>query len=233
MKRFIVFFLVICVWLGLVAQNVFVPMIERQKIIRVIDDEDFTLTGVWDFSGATVSGISVSSADSVAKIQTGANPTTDVDNNIAIDNNDKMIEFYDESDSYVISAFREKTFTFLEPDSVRAILGSGGVSSDTLSFCHFPAEVYPHGVTITDIIISSSEQCSDTHELLEWSDEVGTSISLIESITLSSSTRNEDDGTLSDASLAADSYVAINSDDTTDDIMWLMITLIFYVNEGN
>jgi len=50
---------------------------------------------------------------------------------------------------------------------------------------------------------------------------------------MSSTTYQEDDGTLSDAAIAADAFININLDDSTDDVASLEITITFYVNEGD
>jgi hypothetical protein len=156
----------------------------------------------------------------------GTNPGTDTAGDIAIDTDDSRIEFHDGTASRVIPALQCRTFTILEPDVAR------GKTDDIILF-HVMADAFPHGITIKDIALSASAAVSDTHVIEEWSNRAGSSQSTIESITMSSTTYQEDDGTLSDAAIAADAFININLDDSTDDVASLEITITFYVNEGD
>jgi hypothetical protein len=135
---------------------------------------------------------------------------------------------YDGTASRVLPTLQERTFTISQPDLQRA-------ENDDLCFWHLMADAYPFGITIKDIAISTSANCTDTHVIEEWSTSVaGTaSQSTIESIALSAEAYKEDDGTLSDASIAADAFININFDDATDDLSFLLITITFWVNGGN
>jgi len=113
-----------------------------------------------------------------------------------------------------------ETFTVSEPDQ----------QANDIVLKHFMAEAYPSGVTITDIVISCSAAASDTHTLEEWDDRAGTTQTTIEAITLDAIQRQEDDGTLTDGSLAADSYLALNKDAATDDLSYLEVTIVYTRN---
>lgn len=174
-----------------------------------------TYTGAHDFGGATS-----------IEIINGANPTTDAAGEIAIDSDDAFLEFYDGTASRVLPALQSRTFVIATPDDMQA-------ESDDVVLFHVIADAYPHGITIKDIALSGSASFSDTHVIEEWDDRAGTTQSTIESITVAAAQYQEDDGTLSDASIAADAFIVINLDDATDDISLLEITITFYVNEGN
>lgn len=156
----------------------------------------------------------------------GANPITDAGGDIAIDTDDSMIEFHDGTASRVIPALQSRTFTILEPDIART-------KTDDIILMHVMADAFPFGITIKDIALSSSAACSDTHVIEEWSNRAGAAQATIESIALAASQYQEDDGTLSDAAIAADAFISINLDDSTDDIASLEITITFWVNEGD
>lgn len=206
-------------------------------------DEDLTINlddvsnevGVSSSTGVTIVnfgsiGIGATSitATGTATIPADNNPTTDASGEIAVDANNASIEFYDGTASRIIPTLHEKTFTISQPDLQRT-------ESDDLCFWHIMADAYPFGITIKDIAIATSANVSDTHVIEEWTTSVaGTATqTTIESIALSSQAYKEDDGTLSDASVAADSFININFDDATDNISFMTITITFYVNGGN
>lgn len=158
-------------------------------------------------------------------IPSGANPTTDAEGELAVDTDDNFIEFYTSS-SRVLGALQCKTYTIIEPDIART-------KTDDIILFHVMADAFPHGITLKDIALSGSANFSDTHVIEEWSDRAGTSQSTIESIAVSAAQYQEDDGTLSDASIAADAFININLDDSTDDIASLEITITFWINPGD
>lgn len=123
-----------------------------------------------------------------------------------------------------LTPMQSSSFTLLEPDLIAAV-------ADELLLFHVPTEAYPNGITIRDIIVSTSSTCTDIIALEEKSNN-GTSISAvstIESITLSG-TRTEDDGSLTDSSIAADNYVYVDFDASPDNINYMTITITFTIN---
>lgn len=171
-----------------------------------------TWTGTHDFGGA----------DDL-EIPNGANPTTDTTGQIAVDSDDAFVEFFDGTASRVLGALHCETFTISEPDQV----------ADDVVLKHWMADAYPHGVTLKDIAISASGAVSDTHVIEEWDDRAGSTQATVESIALSTSQYQEDDGTLSDSALAADSFLVVNLDDSTDDVDYLEITITYWINQGD
>ena len=132
-------------------------------------------------------------------------------------------QFYcDGGERYIFHGLDTETVTIAEPDVMQGI-------EDIVALMHFPAESYPDGVNIKDIVISTSATCTDTVALLERSNN-GTAWATdatVESITLSG-TRTEDDGTLTDANLDADDWLAIDLDGTSPcDVGFMTVTVTF------
>lgn len=160
-------------------------------------------------------------------LPSGTNPTTDATGEAAIDTDDNFIEFYNGTSSMVIPSIQIANYTILYPDSVQP-------RSDDVILAHYPAEIYPHGITITYVAISTSAAVSDTHVLEEWTTSVIASATqtTIESLALSTAAKVESTS-IDDASIAADSYLNINLDATTDNIDWLIVTIGYYANPGD
>jgi hypothetical protein len=156
----------------------------------------------------------------------GANPTTNAVGEVAIDSDDGFVEFYDGTASRILPALKSISKRIPEPDLAQAVL-------DDQFIFHFMADAYPHGVTIKDIAISASAAITDSWDVEEWDDRAGTTQSLIERISMTSTQYQEDDGTLSDASIAADAFIILNMDDTPDNVGSLEITITFYINQGD
>ena len=112
--------------------------------------------------------------------------------------------------------------TLSEPDQLQPI-------SDAWRIAYFPAEVYPSGVTINSIHITTSATCTDVLNFEEWTQSGTTSSSTVESITLSG-TFTEDDGTLADASIAADGRLMVDLPATPTDIAFMEIAITFTPN---
>ena len=155
----------------------------------------------------------------------GTNPTTSANGQIANDTDDAALEFFDGTASRILPARQIGNYTILFPDSVRA-------RTDDVVFAHFPAEIYPFGITIFYLAISTNPASSDTHVIEEWSDAVGTSQGTTESLALSSANKVES-ASIDDGAIDADDYLNINLDDATDNIHELIITVGYYVNPGD
>ena len=154
----------------------------------------------------------------------GTNPTTDAAGEISVDTDDDALELYS-SVSRIIPSRQVGNYTILYPDSVRS-------RSDDVQVAHFPAEIYPFGITIFYVSISTPATVTDTHVLEEWSDAVGTGQVTIESLALSGASKVESTA-IDDGAFAADAYLNINLDDTPDNVNQLIITVGYYVNPGD
>ena len=175
----------------------------------------------WDEDGA-VSFVGTGSL----QIPSGTNPTVDSEGKIAYETDEEGIRVYDGAANRLLGTVITKSYTILQPDLVQA-------ETDDLIIGHFDARWYPFGVKMLGYTISASASSSDTYLLEEWDDEVGSTQATSESIALSTATRAEDDGTLSDSDFAADSYLNVNFDDAQDDISFVTITYAFYVKTGD
>ena len=90
---------------------------------------------------------------------------------------------------------------------------------------YFPAEIYPDGVTVDALHITSSATSTDVLNFQEWTQSGTSSSSTIEQITLSG-TFTEDDGTLSDNEVAADGRLMVNLPASPTNIDFLEITAV-------
>lgn len=168
----------------------------------------------FDFGGATS-----------VEIPNGTNPTTDAEGEIAYDTDEEGLRIFDGTNDRTIPTIQVVEKTILYPDSVQA-------RSDDVILYHFPAEIYPFGVTVVYAAISASASCSDTHVLEEWDDAVGSTQATIHSMALSTATKVETSSP-TDGALAADSYININLDDATDNLNWIQVTIGYYINPGD
>jgi hypothetical protein len=181
-------------------------------------------TGAWLFS-------SINAGGGELEIPNGNNPTTDTEGQIAHDTDDAAIEIYSTRFSAsVLTAPEEITLppiTIYEPDEVATI-------DDEVPIYFFPAETYPHGVTIRSIQIWSSATCTDPLNFEEWSNNgtAWTVDSTVEAITLSG-IYTQDDGTLADAAIDADDGLFCDLDATMDDIAWITIQATITINPGD
>ena len=86
-----------------------------------------------------------------------------------------------------------------------------------------------YGVTIDAIHITTSATCTDVLNFEEWAQDGTSATSTVEEITLSG-TFTEDDGTLADASIAADGRLMVDLPATPTDIAFYEITVIYHAN---
>lgn len=160
------------------------------------------------------------------EIPNAANPTTDAEGEIAWDSDDDAIEVYNGSASYVLPLLQSRTWTIIQPDSVQSYV-------DTLILMHVMAEAFAHGITIADISIQSDiDYTSEVFTFVELNTYPSTTPSVIEAVT-SDTYYEEDDGTLSDASVASDAFVALVLDGTPENAEMVAITITYYINGGN
>lgn len=153
------------------------------------------------------------------------NPTTDAAGEIALDLNNDFVEVYvnTASESRVIPTLQFRSYTIIDPDGLQAV-------EDAIPLLNVESQWAPFGITIKDIWIKIDAAVSYTATLEEWSDPV-TYGSDIESLTISSGTEVKDDGTLSDASIAAGSIVFVDLPTTAAN--FLTVSFSFIINPGN
>lgn len=177
-------------------------------------DSTYTGDGQWRMTPAYLSALKVLSIAEDTPI---------------VDDNDATSKVYIEANLLAtgttarISPIETIVIPIVDPD------GNAAVQDPTTVF-HFPAETFPNGFKILDILISTDQTCTDTIVLEEWTNN-GTAWAYgsdIESITLSG-TRTEDDGTLSDSDIAADAYIRVDWPVSPTDINQMTIVLTGYM----
>lgn len=153
------------------------------------------------------------------------NPTTDAAGEIALDRNNDFVEVYvnTASESRVIPTLQFRSYTIIDPDGLQSV-------EDAIPLFNVETQWAPFGITIKDVWIKIDAAVSYTAVLEEWSDPV-TYGSDIESLTISSGTEVKDDGTLSDASIAAGSIVFVDLPTTAAN--FLTVSFSFIINPGN
>lgn len=173
---------------------------------------------------ASLGAINLTNATSLA-IPADNNPTTDSAGEIAIDRNNDFVEVYAATagESRVIPTLQFRSYTIIDPDGVQAV-------KDAIPLLPVETAWAPHGITIKDIWIKIDAAVSYTAVLEEWSDPT-TYGSDIESLTISSGTEVKDDGTLSDASVAAGSIIFVDLPTTA--VNFLTVSFSFIINPGN
>jgi hypothetical protein len=147
----------------------------------------------------------------------------------AHDNNNPGIAVHDGSNVRYY-ATRTKCFepvVLAEPDQLQPI-------SDIWTILSFPAEQYPVGFIIEAIQITTSANCGDALNFEEWTNTNSWSlVETVEAITLDGDTFTEDDGTLSSATMAADSYLRVDLPASPTDIASYEITVCGQIPVNN
>jgi hypothetical protein len=153
-------------------------------------------------------------------------PSTSGTFRLAIDTDDYFLEFYDGSNSHIISPKISPTITLVDPDTL-----STRTIEDTLTFWSFDDMVFPHGATLKKILVGARPSASDTLIFQEWSDFAGTSISVVDTVVFSDQTEVSSTS-FDDGSLAAGSWM------TVDLSLWdanalVCVNIIYEITEGN
>jgi len=175
-----------------------------------------TATGVLNFGGATS-----------FEVPNGTNPTTDAAGEIAVDTDHGAyggIEIYGATGSAVLPTVHLITKTVYDPDGIQS-------TADAIPLFAVEAEAFEHGITLLDCGIKTNASSSYTVNFEEWTAPDDGSPSTIESVATSSSLEAEDDGTLTDAAIAAGSIIYADLPDTN--IAMLVLWFTYIVNPGD
>lgn len=116
------------------------------------------------------------------------------------------------------------SMTIWDPDNIQG-------TEDAIPVFPVEAESFPGGITLVDVGIKTDASSTYAVNFEEWTAPDDGSPSTIEAVTTSASLEAEDDGTLSDASIAAGSIIFVDLD--TDDINYLVVWGTYYVNTNN
>lgn len=184
---------------------------------QIADVADFaeadgdTHTGVHDFGGATS-----------VEIPNGTGPTTDAAGEVAIDTNASAygaLEMYGATASTLTPGLKVAHATIWDPDGLQS-------TEDAIPIMRVETEWAPNGITIVDIFMSADASNSASINWEEWTSPTDASPTTIETCAFSASTEFEDDGTLSNANVAAGSYVFIDLDTTALNFLQVTFTYI-------
>jgi hypothetical protein len=164
-------------------------------------------------------------SDSALTIPSGTNPTTDAAGEIAIDTDDKMLEFYDGSTSIAMPSYCAEVFTLIEPDSIAS-------EQDTLALFNFDDLLCPHGASLAKVQLSTSSAASDSVVLFEWSDRAGTSKSIIDTLVLSAS-QDVENTSLNDSDIASDSWLVLDLSLWDANVSDMEIGIFYLIKDGD
>ena len=179
---------------------------------------------------------SVNMADGVVALPCGANPTTDADGEIALDESDGgqgplFLEAYDDgvgNCSRIIGSDTHcESFTILEPDSAVSV-------EPNIPLKQFVAEGYPFGVTLVSIHVGTdgTDVTDDTINFERWTGEDDGTPDTMENIGFGGGDNAEDDGTIANNPVA-DDYLVADITGWDDDIPLLIITICYRITPGD
>ena len=171
-------------------------------------------TGAFDFGGATS-----------LEIPNAANPTTDAEGEIAWDSDDDAIEVYsgDESESVLIPMYQKIDGLIDTPDGI----------ADEIAIFRVDALLYPHGIELDQLSITTSVDGAYSMVFEEWSGDPPAAENDIETVTTGASDSYKEvaSGDIDDATIDADDYIFLHVPST--DIDWIHFQIIFHVTEGD
>lgn len=158
------------------------------------------------------------------EIPNGTNPTVDAIGELAWDSDDYALRVYNGSAAYSIPINKTAQATIIEPEKVQAII-------DAVSILSVESSWAPFGITLVKVGIKTNASSSYSVNFEEWTSPTDGSPATIETVATSSTTEAEDDGTLTDASIAAGSIIKI--DLPTTDIAELTVWVVYRINVGD
>lgn len=177
------------------------------------DDDNITTTGAVDFGGATS-----------LELPNSNNPTTDAEGEIAWDADDNALEAFGTPSRLITNPLEHFHCTIHNPDGVQG-------DQDAVPVLPVEIEWAPHGITLVDLGIKTDAASTYSVNFEEWTSPTDGLPQTLETVATSSSTEAEDDGVLTDASVAAGSIIYI--DLPTTDIDMLTIWGTYYINPGD
>lgn len=157
------------------------------------------------------------------EIPNANDPTVDAEGEIAQDANNDALEIYTGAESRLIPTIYVCSSTFADPDGLQAI-------EDAWIMLPVESTWAPFGITIKDIYLKTDASSTYSITLEEWT-APDTASSDIETVATSTSLEAEDDGTLTDASVAAGSIVMVDLPTTAANM--ISVTFTYIINPGN
>jgi len=176
-----------------------------------------TYSGTHDFGGA----------DDL-EVPNGTNPTTDTAGQLAIDTDSPAayggLEIYAATGSALMPAVKTAQATLWDIETLQG-------TEDAIPLMRIEEEWAPHGITILDIWLAADAAQSEAYTLEEWTDPT-TASSDIETLTFSSGTEIEDNGTIDDGAIAAGNYIFIDLP-ASSALNFLQVTFTYIINPGD
>ena len=160
------------------------------------------------------------------QIPSASNPTVDAEGEFAWDNDDDNIRVYgcSGSNNCAVNGIYYFSTSIYNPDGIQS-------TEDAVPVFSTETDVAPFGITLISVGIKTDVSSSYTVNFEEWTSPTDGAPSTIESVATSSTTEAEDDGTLTDSSIAAGSIIYV--DLPTTDIDMLVVWGTFYINSGD
>ena len=141
------------------------------------------------------------------------------------DADDDQYDIHNGTAVYAMPLELSETITIMQPDLVQA-------ERDAVLLWAFESEVYPAGVLITRIIITTSAACADDLNFEEWTTDGSswTTVATVDAITIGGV--RTDAGGITDGEMAADSYLYLDLDGSPTDIQSMEITFHYFINDN-
>jgi hypothetical protein len=158
------------------------------------------------------------------QIPAAANPTIDTEGEIAYDSDDENIRVYDGSANRAINTVQTITKAIFDPDGIQA-------TEDAVPILAVESDWAPFGITLLSVGIKTDAASTYSVNFEEWTSPTDATPSTIEAVATSTSTEAEDDGTLSDSSIATGSIVYADLPTTGIDMLTVWCT--YYINSGD
>lgn len=172
-----------------------------------------TLLGTVDAGGATS-----------FEVPNGNDPTLSIQGQVAVDGNDQNLRIRGASATRVVPTVQFATITIFDPDTIQA-------TSDALPILPVESTWAPGGITILDIYLKTDASSTYSINMEEWTSPTDGAPSTIETVATSASTEAEDDGTLTDAAIAAGSIVFVDLPATAAN--WITVSFTYTINTNN
>lgn len=156
------------------------------------------LDGFLSLSGGAITGAIIFDGGSLS-LPTATAPSLTTEGQVAWDSDDDGVVVHDGTSQRFMSSLRTLNIALTHPD---------GLEIDSLILFHFDPLLFPNGAKIVQVALTSKASISYTLPIAEWSDETGSTKSLIHSLSLSTATRVEvSGGSITDSDIAADAWL--------------------------
>jgi hypothetical protein len=176
-----------------------------------------------DIPGGTAGANAFIFTSASLALPSGTNPTVDAAGEMAWETDDTCYRVWDGGANRAITTAKFFSMTIDNPDNL---------TKDTVMVLPVNAEMFPFGIKMLSVGIKTWAATSYSVNFMEYTQPGdGGTETLIETVATSTSREAEDDGTFSDADIAAGSIIVVELD--TDDIDEVTVWGRFYVKTGD